>query len=114
MSSIIPESLEVLSSDIFLHTDASNLGFGAILGNLWIIGEWEERVKALSIDFKELFAIVAAAAGTWGEQWAGKRIVFHTDNQPITHLWDSRTTKAVELMSGSCIFLQLRGVTLYL
>ena len=63
--SIIPESGEIFSYDIKLFTDASNLGFGAVYNNAWIQSEWNECTLAYSIDFKEFFAIVAAAY-TWG------------------------------------------------
>ena len=49
------------------------------------------------IDFKELFAIVAACY-TWGQNWAGKRIVFTTDNLPITDVWKKGSTSSTSLM----------------
>ena len=52
----------------------------------------------MDIDFKELFAIVAAAV-TWGKQWNGKRIVFVTDNKPITQIWAKGSTPSPLLMS---------------
>ena len=95
---IIPETLKVWSSDIKLFTDASDLGFGAILDTAWIQGSWESKHKKLSIDYRELFAIVAAAI-TWGHKWEGKRIVFITDNLPITQIWVTGTSQATEVMS---------------
>ena len=53
---------------------------------------------SMDIDFKELFAIVAAAL-TWGHQWNGKRIVFVTDNKPITQIWAKGTTPSPVLMT---------------
>ena len=49
------------------------------------------------INFLELFAILAAAR-TWGHEWAGRRIVFVTDNKPITQIWDSGTTPTPTIM----------------
>ena len=40
-----------------------------------------------------------AAAETWGHNWEGKRIVFVTDNQPITQIWDKGSTAAPDIMS---------------
>ena len=97
-TSIIPDHYETLSSDIHLFTDASNIGLGAVYGKAWLQSRWSERFSLLSIDFKELFAIVAAAS-TWGSQWEGKRIVFVTDNLPITQIWDTGTTKSKEVMN---------------
>ena len=96
--SIIPETFYLTSSDIKLFTDASSLGFGAIYNNSWIQGRWGPQFDNLSIDYTELFAIVAAVL-TWGAQWQGKRIIFFTDNQPITQIWNSGTTPSAPIMS---------------
>ena len=96
--SIIPETLRILSSDIKLFTDASDLGFGAILGKEWIQAPWDRKTKTYSIDYRELFAIVAAAV-TWGYRWGGKRIVFITDNLPITQIWVTGSSPAPDVMS---------------
>ena len=96
--SVIPQSNEILASDLKLFTDASDLGFGAIYGSAWIHGSWPPGYKDLkSINFRELFAIVAAAE-TWGNSWSGKRIVFITDNEPITDIWGSGSSKCPEIM----------------
>ena len=50
-----------------------------------------------SIDYRELFAIVAAAK-TWGSEWSRKRIVFVTDNLPITQIWDKGSTPSPDIM----------------
>ena len=39
------------------------------------------------------------ATKTWGNKWAGKRIVFLTDNLPITQIWQAGSTKSRELMT---------------
>lgn len=102
-SSIIPESHTVLASDIQLHTDASKLGLGGIYGHRWIQAAWPPNMvalnsgRAIDIDYLELFAIYAACA-TWGYLWAGKRIIIHTDNQPITDVWQAGTSKSPQLM----------------
>ena len=96
--SIIPETLFVTSNDIKLFTDASSIGFGAIYGTSWIQGQWDTKHQDMSIDYKELFAIVAAVL-TWGSGWQGKRVIFITDNKPITEIWHSGTTSSIHLMS---------------
>ena len=75
-----------------------DLGFGAILGTAWIQSAWDIKRKKYSIDYRELFAIVAAAV-TWGHLWGGKRIVFVTDSLPITQIWVTGTSQATEVMS---------------
>lgn len=96
-SSIIPEESQTLSTDLHLHTDASFEGFGAILGCSWIQAHWDDNTYGDDIDYKELFAIVAAAY-TWGSGWAGKRIVFCTDNEPITYIWKKGSTSSPRMM----------------
>ena len=103
-STIIPETYDILASDIQLFTDASKLGLGAIYGKSWIQARWPPGMaalntgKAIDIDYLELFAIFAACA-TWGHLWAGKRIVISTDNQPITDVWQAGTSKSPRIMN---------------
>ena len=96
--SILPESYDIRASDLKLFTDASDVGFGATYGNAWIQGQWDQTRKEISIDYRELFAILAATL-TWGAAWSGKRIVFVTDNKPITQVWAKGTSPSPELMS---------------
>ena len=97
-SSIIPDSTRLLSTDLRLYTDAAKgKGLGAVFGKAWIQAAWPPTWLDIDIDFKELFAIVAAAF-TWGHLWGGKRVVFVTDNKPITQIWASGSTPAPNLM----------------
>ena len=85
----------MFSHDIRSFTDASNIGFEAIYELYsWIQSGWDKCMREYSIDFKELFA----AAKTWCSSWVGKRIVFVTDNLPITQVWNIGSTKSQELM----------------
>ena len=95
---MIPPSRKILSTDLLLHTDASDMGFGAIFGTKWIQGGWGPNKPDISIDYRELFAITAATL-TWGHLWNGLRIVFVTDNKPISQVWDSGTSSSIPLMS---------------
>ena len=81
-----------------LNPDASNIGFGATYGTQWLQGAWNHNDLALSIDYRELYAIVAAAF-TWGHNWKGQRIVFITDNKPITQVWDKGTSPSIPIMA---------------
>ena len=96
--SMIPPSLRIMSSDLLLHSDASDVGFGALFGTHWIQGAWPKSDFKASIDYRELFAITAAAL-TWGQHWEGLRIVFVTDNKPISQVWDSGSSSSKPLMS---------------
>ena len=97
---MIPPTFQIQSTDIQLHTDASDIGWGATYNKEWIQGRWvlEKGKVPHSIDFRELFAITAAAL-TWGPSWHGQRVVFITDNKPITQVWQSGTSKSTPLMS---------------
>ena len=97
-SSMIPPSNTILSTDMMLHTDASNIGYGAVYNSQWIQGSWPPNKPKLSISYRELFAITAAAL-TWGDQWSGKRVVFVTDNKPITQIWNTGSSPCPDIMS---------------
>ena len=83
-----------------LYTDASgSLGFGAYFNGAWFRGDWQphQRLPLRSIQWQELFAIVAAAS-TWGHLWAGLRIHFHCNNLPIVQAWARQSAKHPDLM----------------
>lgn len=81
------------SLDLDLYTDASgSLGFGAYFQGSWFCGTWSKQQLLQSIQWKELFAILAAAA-TWGKLWHRKRILIHCDNQAIVQIWQTKKPK---------------------
>ena len=97
-SSFIPDPKRVYSTDLLLFTDAAKThGFGAVYGSSWIQSRWVQFADE-GIDFQELFAIVAAVV-TWGHHWQGKRVVFVTDNKPITQIWESGASPSPNIMS---------------
>ena len=96
---VIPDNFTITSDDIKLYTDASStIGFRAIYHNAWFQSTWPSAFATSSIDYKELFAIWAACL-TWGTQWPGKRIIFITDNKPITEIWHSGSSHSPTIMS---------------
>ena len=87
------------SHDLQLYTDASGtLGFGAYFKGSWFFGTWSEMQLKHSIQWKEMFAIVAAAA-TWGPYWQRKRILFHCDNLAVVQVWQAKKPKDKSLAS---------------
>ena len=44
------------------------------------------------INFKELFAVVAAVF-TWGKHWQNKQIIINMDNVAITDIWKTGSSK---------------------
>ena len=110
---MIPPNRTIRSSDLKLFTDASDLGYGGTFGNAWFQSGWTLEQLQHSIDYRELYAIVAAAF-TWGHQWKGKRIVFVTDNEPITKVWDKGSSPSPPVMSlirPLYMFAALQGFT---
>ena len=78
-----------------LYTDASgSFKFGAYLDGAWFRGDWQphQQLPKRSIQWQELFAIVAAAL-TWGHLLAGHHIRFHCDNLPIVQAWTNQSSR---------------------
>ncbi|KAL5515958.1 hypothetical protein EMCRGX_G001212 [Ephydatia muelleri] len=83
-----------------LFTDASGtLGVGAYFDGSWFRGSWlpHQELSQHSIQWQELFAIVAAAH-TWGHRLAGHRIRFHCDNLAVVHTWNGQSTRDTAIM----------------
>ena len=86
------------SPDLQLYTDASGaIGWGAYNSGRWIQGRWTDSQAAHSIDWKELFAVVAACS-TWGSEWPQLRILIHCDNMVVVECIRSGTSRSPALM----------------
>ena len=83
-----------------LFTDASGtLGFGAYFDGSWFRVSWlpHQELSQRFIQWQELFAIVAAAH-TWGQRLAGRRIRFHCDNLAVVHAWNGQSSRDTAIM----------------
>ena len=83
-----------------LFTNASGTsGFGAYFNGSWFRGSWlpHQQLGTRSIQWQELFAIVAAAK-VWGPRLAKRRVRFHCDNQAIVYAWSGQSSKDVVIM----------------
>ena len=81
------------AADLSLCTDAAGaLGFGAYFQGAWIMGTWPPNQRGHSIQWKELFAIVAAAA-TWGPSWQRKKIRVYCDNLSVVQIWQAKNPR---------------------
>lgn len=68
---------------VHIYTDASGAkGIGGIFGLKWFSARLPRRLMKRDIQFKEMFAVVHAIL-CWGEEFRGKHIVFHIDNQAV-------------------------------
>jgi hypothetical protein len=79
--------------DIELYTDASAaFGYGAVFGNRWFYGAWEEWWKKQNIMLLELDPIVVAIE-IWGHELKNRRLVLFTDNQALVVVLQKQTSK---------------------
>ena len=86
------------STTLNLFTDSSGtIGYGAYFDGRWFQGRWSEDQTTRSIQWKELFPIIMAAA-TWGHLWAGKRITFLCDNEAVTSAIATGTSTCPHIM----------------
>ena len=92
--SVFYEDDWVSNVDMELYTDASDIAIAGYFDGAWFAAP---VAKSYSINIRELYAIVVAAA-TFGEQWKGKRLLFHCDNMCIVQVLCSGTCKSPEIM----------------
>ena len=87
------------ATDLGIYTDASGLGWGTYFGqqHRWKYGEWEKAEDEYSIEYKELYAIVAACA-TWGGNWQRLRVVFHCDNHSVVDAIAAGSSRSLPVM----------------
>ena len=76
----------VTGDSLSLYSDASGIGFGAYFDTHWFAIPWPQQYRGYDIGFRELFAITAAIF-TWGDDLAGKQILFFTDNKNAVDLF---------------------------
>ena len=86
---------EWVSSDAMdLFTDASDQAVSGYFNRSWFVLPVSTQH---SINWRELYAIVVAAA-TFGMHWQGKRINFHCDNMSVVYVLSSGTSRNPDLM----------------
>lgn len=86
------------SDKMHLWTDASDHGYGCVFENQYIYEKFDNGLTKRPIAWRELYAIVVAAA-TWGHHLARKRIIFNCDNEAIVYCIKSGVSKDSELMT---------------
>ena len=84
--------------DLELFTESSgSIGFGAYCGGDWFNGHWPPELASHSIQYKELYPIVLAAA-VWGHRWTTLKICMLCDNQAIVHSLISGSSHCPHIM----------------
>ena len=83
--------------DLQLFTDSdgcSDLGCGAVFDSHWQCMQWAQEWKEIKyfklVTFLELVPIVIAVT-IWADQFQGKKIIFHTDNNALISILNSKT-----------------------
>ena len=87
--------------DLNLWTDASDWGVGGYIHNEWFSVPFyvlDISHRHRSIAWRELYAIVAAAA-TWRHLLRGKMVLFHCDNQAVCQIIQSGTSRDPSIMT---------------
>ena len=96
--SLFYEDNWVLSSNLSLATDASNLGMGATFRNAWWLSPFSAEHLAFPIAWRELLAIVVACR-VWGHQLSSKRVIIECDNSAVVFSVNNGTSKNRPIMS---------------
>ena len=86
------------AEDLGFKCDASNFGFGAVFLNKWIAGVFSEEERLLSIEWRELYAIVMAC-NCWGKFLTKKRFLIYSDNLSIVQSVNKGSSKSAPVMS---------------
>ncbi len=87
-----------LECSVHVYTDASPIGAGIVVGNLWSQLWYDERWAALNIATLELYPILVAMH-VYVISFKHRKVVFHCDNMAVVHLLNRRSCKCPVLMS---------------
>lgn len=88
----------VSSIALHLYTDAAkSLGYGAVYVSSWLYGLFPREWQSLNITFLELYPIVLAVY-IWGHLWKNHSIIFHTDNEGLVSILNSKTSRDTDIM----------------
>lgn len=84
--------------DVVFASDASgSWGYGAVWGEQWVQGQWEESWGKVNIATKELLPIVISCA-VWGPQWCCKLVLNQCDNMAVVDIMKAQRSKDPTIM----------------
>lgn len=90
--------------DVEVTSDAAvAVGFRAYFECKWFNGIWDPSQGHESIANKE-FLPIAIAAHVWSYKWSRKHVLFHSDNEAVLYILNSRTS---EIPSIICLIRSL-------
>ena len=76
---------------------AGSIGYGAYLKGYRFAGSWAPSQQQQSIAYKELFPVVIASH-VRGHVWCKRHVRFHSDDEAVVHILNTRTSKVPRLM----------------
>lgn len=85
------------SVQLNLYTDASNIGFGCVLGTQWFAQIWDGQWLSYHITVRELYPLIIAVE-LWGSQLKNKCVNFHSDNLAVVHIINKQSSKDKTIM----------------
>ena len=90
----------------YLKMLLGTVGCGAYFNGAWFRGDWlpHRKPPMRSIQWQELFAIVAAAC-TCGHLLQGQRITVHCDNMAIVQAWSNQSAGTQEFYTSCRLFI---------
>lgn len=96
--------------DLHLYTDASKIGYGAVLKTQWLAGKFPQDCTKLNITVLELFPIFLAL-NVWGNELRNKKLRIHTDNLDLVHVINKKTSreKAIMPLVRELVLVTLKG-----
>ena len=84
---------------LHIYTDASGeIGFGIYNNGNWVSKTWPTDHKQKSIQWKEIFPVYVCCY-LWGEEFKGKRLLFHCDNLAVVNNWSAQSCKSPDIMA---------------
>ena len=95
---IIRQTPIVPSNALNMLSDASDLGYAAVYGSEWIMGEWPSQWKAFPIAVRELYPIMLIVS-IFGEKLKNSCVLFHCDNKAIVAIINKQSSRDAKIMS---------------
>ena len=83
---------------LWVYTDSSHSGFGAVFNNLWLNGSWPIHWKNFHISLLEVYPILVALY-TWANHFQNKQVLVCTDNMAAMHIVNLCTSKDAHIMA---------------
>ena len=91
------EAEMVTSEDLTFYADASSTGYGSIFQNYYLQGTFPPAWQKFDIMCLELY-LIFVMLNIFAFYLYGKKVIFYTDNEPLTHALNNQTAKNHRVM----------------